>query len=156
LLRSHGVRYLLIGGHAVAYHGYPRATGDLGIWIAVDPDNAARTIGAIREFGFDAPQLSAGFFLEDRSMVRMGEPPLRIEVLTVVSGLDFEEAYSGRVSVSLDGEEVSLINLSDLLKNKRASGRPKDLADLDFFERRERESSSRNTPRPVPNPLRRR
>lgn len=138
LLRSHGVRYLLIGGHAVAYYGYPRATGDLDVWIAVDPENAARTVDAIREFGFDTPQLSAGFFLEDRSMVRMGEPPLRIEVLTVVSGIDFDEAYSERESVILDGEEVSVISLRDLLRNKRASGRPKDLADLDFFAKRDR------------------
>ena len=140
LLRSHGVRYLLIGGHAVAYYGYPRATGDLDVWIAVDPENATRTVEAIREFGFDTPRLSAGFFLEDRSMVRMGEPPLRIEVLTVVSGIEFDEAYSGRVNVILDGEDVSLISLRDLLKNKRASGRPKDLADLDFFASRERET----------------
>ncbi|HEX6750326.1 MAG TPA: nucleotidyltransferase [Longimicrobium sp.] len=138
LLRSHGVRYLLIGGHAVAYYGYPRATGDLDVWIAVDPENAARTVEAIREFGFDTPQLSVGFFLEDRSMVRMGEPPLRIEVLTVVSGIEFDEAYSERESVILDGEEVSLISLRDLLRNKRASGRPKDLADLDFFARQDR------------------
>jgi predicted nucleotidyltransferase len=139
LLKSHGVRYLLIGGHAVAYYGYPRATGDLDIWIAVDPENATRTVEAIREFGFDTPQLSPGFFLEDRSMVRMGEPPLRIEVLTVVSGIAFEDAYSDREEVVLDGEEISLISLRDLLTNKRASGRPKDLADLDFFSRQERQ-----------------
>lgn len=133
LLNSHGVRYLLVGGHAVGYHGYPRATGDLDVWIAVDPDNAARTVDAIREFGFDTPELTPTVLLQNRSMLRMGEPPIRIAVLTALSGVDFEACYAGRVEAVMDGTEVTLINLRDLKANKRASGRPKDLADLAYL-----------------------
>lgn len=131
LLRSHGVRYLLIGGYAVGYHGYPRATGDLDIWIALEPENANRIVDALRDFGFDTPQLSAGLFLQDTSMVRMGNVPLRIEITTRISGVSFEECYATRVDDKLDGVEVSLINLAHLKANKRASGRHKDLMDLE-------------------------
>ena len=130
-LRSHGVRYLLIGGYAVGYHGYPRATGDLDIWIAMDPDNAQRMVDTLREFGFDTPELSPGLFLQDESMVRMGNVPLRIEILTRISGVAFDECYRDRVVDRLDGVEVSLISLRDLLANKRASGRHKDLMDIE-------------------------
>jgi hypothetical protein len=130
LLRSHGVRYLLIGGYAVGYHGYPRATGDLDIWIAVEPENASRIVDALREFGFDTPQLDVGLFLRD-GMVRMGEVPGRIEILTSISGVSFEECYANRIVDTLDGVEVSLINLSHLKRNKQASGRHKDLMDLE-------------------------
>lgn len=131
LLRSHGVRYLLIGGYAVGYHGYPRATGDLDIWIAMEPENANRIVDALREFGFDTPQLSPGLFLQDRSMVRMGNVPLRIEITTAISGVSFEECYSARIDDVMDGVEVSLIDLAHLKANKRASGRHKDLMDLE-------------------------
>src|SRR5688500_14492642 len=82
LLRSHGVEYLLIGGYAVIYHGFPRATGDMDIWIAMDPENAQRMVDTVREFGFDTPDVSPGLFLQENSMVRMGNVPLRIEILT--------------------------------------------------------------------------
>jgi len=130
LLRSHGVRYLLIGGYAVGYHGYPRATGDLDIWIAVEPGNASRIVDAVREFGFATPHLDVGLFLRE-GMVRMGEVPFRIEILTSISGVSFEECYEKRIVDMLDGVEVSLIDRENLKKNKRASGRHKDLADLE-------------------------
>ncbi|WP_325309166.1 DUF6036 family nucleotidyltransferase [Longimicrobium sp.] len=131
LLRSHGVRYLLVGGYAVTYHGYPRATGDLDVWVAIDPQNAQRIVDALRDFGFDTPELSPALFLQDGKMVRMGNVPLRIEVLTVISGVEFDECYAGRVEDELDGVKVSLISLRDLKTNKKASGRNKDLADLE-------------------------
>jgi predicted nucleotidyltransferase len=131
LLRSHGVEYLLIGGYAVVYHGFPRATGDMDIWIATDPENARRMVDTIREFGFATPDLSPALFLQDNSMVRMGNVPLRIEILTRISGVGFDECYPNRVVDEMDGVEVSVISLRDLLANKRASGRHKDLMDIE-------------------------
>lgn len=133
LLNAHKVAYLLIGGYAVGYHGYPRATQDLDVWIAIRPDNAARMVTALKEFGFDTPDLSAELFLQEKKIVRMGLPPMRIEVLTGISGARFDECYARRVTTTLDGVEVSLISLEDLKINKKASGRHKDLDDLDHL-----------------------
>ena len=131
LLKAHGVEYLLIGGHAVGYHGYPRATQDLDIWIAISPTNAERMVAAVREFGFDVPELSAALFLQERSVVRMGVAPMRIEVVTTISGVRFAECYAERITDLLDGVEVSLLSLKHLKVNKKASGRYKDLDDLE-------------------------
>jgi hypothetical protein len=133
LLRSHGVDYLLIGGYAVAYYGHPRATGDLDIWIAIDPENATRVTEALRAFGFDTPQLEPGLFLREQSIVRMGNVPLRIEILTSISGIEFDEAYADRVEGVLGGTEATLISLRHLRLNKRSSGRLKDLMDLEHL-----------------------
>lgn len=131
LLRSHGVEYLLIGGYAVIYHGFPRATGDMDIWIAMNPENARRMVDTLRDFGFDTPELSPALFLQDNSMVRMGNVPLRIEILTRISGVGFDDCYRNRIVDEMDGVEVSVISLRDLLANKRASGRHKDLMDVE-------------------------
>jgi len=131
LLNAHQVEYLLIGGYAVAYHGYPRATADMGIWIATHPRNAAQVVAALKEFGFDVPELSVELFQTENQIVRMGKPPVRIEIATGISGVSFAECYAARVIDVLDGLEVSLISLHDLKRNKRASGRHKDLDDLE-------------------------
>ena len=131
LLNAHQVEYLLIGGYAVAYHGYPRATADMDIWIATHPRNAARVVAALKEFGFDVPALSVELFQTENQIVRMGNPPVRIEIATGISGVNFAECYAARAIHVLDGLEVSLISLHDLKRNKRASGRHKDLDDLE-------------------------
>jgi hypothetical protein len=131
LLRAHGVEYLLIGGWAVGYHGYPRSTDDLDIWIAIAPDNAARAAQALREFGFDVPELSTDLLLQNDQIVRMGVEPVRIEVMTTISGVRFGECYPERLETMLDGEPVSLISLRHLRLNNKASGRLKDLSDLE-------------------------
>jgi len=133
LLNDHGVEYLVIGGYAVGYHGYPRATNDLDIWIAVHPDNAERTAQALRAFGFDLPDVSPALFLQDKQIVRMGLPPMRIEVMTTISGVEFDACYAHRVVGMIDGVEVSLIGLRDLKVNKKVSGRHKDLSDLEHL-----------------------
>lgn len=133
LLKDHDVRYLLIGGYAVGYHGYPRATGDMDIWVAIEPDNAAGIVAALREFGFNFPEPTADLFLKERSIVQMGMPPMCIEVVTTISGVSFEACYAARVVDTLDGVEVSLISLEDLKRNKKASGRHKDLNDLEHL-----------------------
>lgn len=131
LLRARGVEYLVVGGWAVIYHGYPRATDDLDVWIAVSPTNAERVVNVFREFGFDVPELSTNLFLKGDSIVRIGVEPVRIEVMTSISGVQFEECYRGRLETTLDEEPVSLINLDHLRRNKKASGRLKDLSDLE-------------------------
>jgi len=133
LLRAHGVRYLLIGGYAVGYHGYPRATNDLDIWIAIHPDNAGRMATALREFGFDLPEVSSDIFLQDKHIIRMGVSPMRIEITTTISGVTFDECYAERVVDTVDGVEVNLISLHHLKVNKKASGRFKDLNDLEHL-----------------------
>ena len=131
LLKEHDVRYLLIGGYAVGYHGYPRATEDMDIWVAIHPDNAKKLISALREFGFDDPELKPDIFLQTPKIVRMGYPPMRLEITTYISGVEFDACYETRIVDKLDGVEVYLIDLENLKKNKRASGRTKDLADVE-------------------------
>lgn len=131
LLRANQVKYLLIGAYAVGYHGYPRATQDLDVWIASTPQNATRLVAVLHEFGFGMPEVTPEFVLRPNNIIRMGEEPVRIEILNWASGVDFDECYRERVVDKVDGVEVSLIGLNHLKKNKKASGRLKDLADLE-------------------------
>ena len=133
LLNAHGVEYLLIGGYAVGYHGYPRATNDMDIWIAIHPDNAERMVAVLHAFGFGTPNLAVNLFLQDHSIVRMGVPPMRIEVLTTISGVQFAACYAERIIAAIDGVDVNLISLQHLKTNKQASGRYKDLDDLEHL-----------------------
>lgn len=128
LLNSKRVEYLLIGGYAVGYHGYPRPTGDMDIWVARNRDNAQRLVEALAEFGFTCP---AELLLQENQLVRMGVPPFRIEILTTIDGVEFSQCYTARLQTLLDDVEVSLIGLSDLKVNKKASGRSKDITDLE-------------------------
>jgi hypothetical protein len=131
LLTSHEVEYLVVGGYAVGYHGYPRATVDLDIWIAVSEATAHKLVQTLKDFGFDAPELVPELFLRERKVIRMGAPPVRLEILTSIDGVDFETCYARRVVGQMDGVTLNLISLEDLKRNKRASGRAKDLADLE-------------------------
>jgi len=131
LLNAHNVRYLLIGGYAVGYHGYPRATVDMDIWVAIDPQNAQKLVDVLAAFGFNLPELNAALFLERDKIIRMGIPPLRLEILTSISGVEFEACYQNRVEDELDGVSICLIGLDDLKRNKLSSGRYKDLSDLE-------------------------
>lgn len=131
LLNEHNIRYLLIGGYAVGYHGYPRATNDLDIWISHDPMNAEQITSALIEFGFDTPELSKELFLEEGGIVRMGNPPIRIEIFTTIPGLKFDECFHHKIVDNIDGIKVNIINLEQLKINKKASGRHKDLDDLE-------------------------
>ena len=133
LLNSHRVEYLLVGGYAVGYHGYPRATGDMDLWVAVRQNNAEKLVVVLREFGLNAPQLSADIFLQENQIIRMGVPPMRIELLTTISGVDFDSCYSERIVDVIDNVEVHIINLKHLKQNKQASGRHKDLDDLQYL-----------------------
>ena len=131
LLNGKGVRYLLIGGYAVGYHGYPRATNDMDIWIAVHPENAERVVDALHAFGFDLPELTPDLFLQENKIIRMGNPPMRLEITTGISGVEFDDCYTNRVVDVLDGVEVNVIDLPHLKVNKKAAGRLKYLDDLE-------------------------
>lgn len=128
LLGAHEVEYLLIGGYAVGYYGYPRPTGDMDIWIAANDNNARKTVAVLTEFGFES---SVETFRDKDCVARMGVRPFQIEILASIDGVDFDECYATRIVDTLDGVEVSLINLHYLKINKRASGRLKDLSDIE-------------------------
>lgn len=132
LLTSNAVEYLVIGGYAVNYYGYARATADLDIWIGVAPGNAEAVADAVRKFGFSDAKAST--FLQPGKIIRMGVPPIRLEILTSISGVEFAECYPRRQQVEIDGVAVNLIQIEDLKRNKRASGRLKDLADIERLQ----------------------
>jgi hypothetical protein len=121
----------VIGGYAVGYHGYPRATGDLDIWIATNEKNASKMVDALKEFGFDMPDLEKELFLKEEKVIRMGIPPMRLKILTSIDGVCFETCFENRTIADIGSLKVNFISRDDLLINKHASGRPKDLVDYD-------------------------
>jgi hypothetical protein len=131
LLTEHQVDYLLIGGYAVGHFGYVRATADMDVWIARETTNAQRLVSALKAFGFDVPDLDVELFLAENRIVRMGVPPMRIEIHTDISGVEFSDCYARRVDSTIDGTPVTILSLDDLKSNKHASNRAKDIADLD-------------------------
>ncbi len=133
LLNSHDVRYMLVGGYAVGYHGYPRATGDMDIWIETSESNSKKLAIVFTEFGMPSDTITDSLFLEKDKVIRMGVPPVRIEVITGASGVNFNECFSRRDVIEFDGIPINFISLQDLKKNKRAAGRYKDLEDLDHL-----------------------
>ncbi len=133
LLNLKKIEYLVIGGYAVAIYGYPRATGDIDIWIAISRDNARKTAAALKEFGFDIPELKEALFLEKEKNIRLGVPPLRVELITSIDGVEFSACYKNKNTVTIDDTEINFISLDDLKKNKKASGRYKDLDDLEHL-----------------------
>jgi len=133
LLNQAEVQYLLIGGYAVGYHGYPRATADMDIWVATSPDNASRLVDVLRQFGMQSVQLTPSLFQKPGQIVRMGVPPMRIEVLTDIDGVSFSDCYAARITTQIDGQTVDLISCHHLRMNKQAAGRYKDLDDLEHL-----------------------
>jgi predicted nucleotidyltransferase len=130
-LNAAGVEYLLIGGYAVIYYGYRRTTDDLDVWIALSEDNAKRVSSVMQTFGgFPPSKVKPSLFTDPTAVFIFGREPVRIDILTNASGVDFASAYARRHEVIWDGIKVPLISLQDLKSNKRASGRPKDIADL--------------------------
>lgn len=133
-LNRHRVDYVVVGGYAVGHHGHPRYTADLDVWYRVDEGNVARLLEALEEFGFGSLGLKPADFLRAGNVIQLGYPPEQIDLLTRVSGLTWEEAARDR-SVGTYGEaEVPYLGLRSLLKNKRATGRAKDLGDLEELD----------------------
>lgn len=133
LLNSHGVEYLVIGGYAVAAHGHPRYTKDIDIWVHATEDNAPRLVQALKDFGFSSLGLVDSDFLEPDTVVQLGYPPRRIDLLTSPSGVDFKESFPSRIVADVEGVQIPIIGLEQLRANKLASGRPQDLADIDHL-----------------------
>jgi hypothetical protein len=129
-------RFLLVGGYAVAHHGHPRATKDIDIWVCPAEDNADRVILALQRFGapLDHLGVTRADFLDAGQVIQIGVAPLRIDLLTEISGVDFDAAWNGREHFDMDDYHVPVIGRSDLLTNKRASARPQDLADVHALE----------------------
>jgi hypothetical protein len=134
LLNANQVHYLVIGGYAVAFHGHPRYTKDIDIWIWINPENAARVVKTLEDFGFASLGLQKNDFLEPETIIQLGHAPNRIDLIMGVPGVDFEESYKSRVDDDVDGVRLSFIDLENLKKAKKASGRLQDLADIENLE----------------------
>jgi hypothetical protein len=135
LLEEHCVEYLLVGGYAVGLYGYSRATVDLDIWVRRSIENAKKVEAALSAFGFPLGNTRVEEFTEPDAVFQMGYPPSRLDILTSVSGVEFDSAFANRKRAILDGIEINLISLADLKANKLASGRMKDLNDLEQLKK---------------------
>jgi len=125
------VDYLVVGAYAVAAHGHPRATGDLDIWIRADLKTAPRIMYALKNFGAPMGEIAESDFANPSIIFQIGVPPGRIDILTAVSGLEFNNAWENRVTLMIEGVPFPVLGFDDLIANKRASGRPKDIVDLE-------------------------
>ncbi len=133
LLTDHKVRYVVIGGYAVALHGYVRYTGDIDIFVEISKSNAKKLVQVFKDYGNDAPNLREEMFLSRGKIIRIGEPPNRLEILMGISGVSFDECYRNRVVCQAEGVNVNFISRELLLQNKTSSGRPKDLVDVEHL-----------------------
>lgn len=129
-LHSRDVRYLVVGGDALGFHGAPRYTGDIDVWVDPTPSNSRRVLDALRDFGFGSLGLDPDAFVSEDVIVQIGRPPLRIDVITSPSGVTFEPCFERRTTVDLSGLTLNVIGIDCFKANKAASGRPQDLADL--------------------------
>ena len=130
-LNDNLVRYLVVGGYAVAIHGHPRYTKDIDIWIEMSPENANNLLKALAQFGFGSLGLNSQDFLTPDQIIQLGYPPNRIDLLTTIDGVIFTDCYPSRLEIIVDDITVNFIDLNNLRKNKKASGRFQDLADLE-------------------------
>ena len=134
LLIENQVEYLIVGGYAVGIHGHPRFTGDLDIWLKPSLENADKIVRSINAFGFSSFALTKEDFIKEGNVVQLGYPPLRIDLLTNIDGVTFDDCFPNRKIVEIDELTVNFIGYQDLLKNKKASGRLRDLDDLDNLQ----------------------
>jgi predicted nucleotidyltransferase len=130
-LNANCVRYLVVGGYAVAFHGHPRYTKDLDVWVELSADNARNILAALNDFGFGSLGLKETDFMTPDQFVQLGYPPNRIDITPSIEGVDFDECYAAKEEVVLAGVKVNFIDLENLKKNKKAAGRLQDLADLE-------------------------
>ena len=134
LLNDNQVKYLVIGGYAVAVHGHPRYTKDIDIWIEISEENAQKLVTALTQFGFESLGLTSEDFQTPNQVIQLGYPPNRIDLITNPDGIDFQTCYDSKIEVTLNDVPVKFINLDNLKKNKLASGRLQDLADLEKLQ----------------------
>jgi len=134
LLNKNQIKYLLVGGYAVAYYGYPRYTKDIDIWIECSQGNAQKIVSVLEVFGFKSNDLNITDFTEKENIIQFGYPPCRIDILTSIDGVDFENCFINRKIDTIDDIDVNIISLKDLALNKKSTGRYQDLADLEKIE----------------------
>ncbi len=134
LLNSRGVDYVIVGAHSLAFHGLPRYTGDLDILVRAAPENAAKLVDLLNQFGFAHSGFRESDFTKPNQVIQLGRAPNRIDLLTSISGVSSDEAFGTRISAELDCIPVFIIGKDVLIQNKRAVGRPQDLADLETLE----------------------
>ena len=139
LLNKHKVDYMVVGGYALAFHGKPRHTGDLDIWIDISKDNAQKLVGVINEFGMASLNLKNEDFLQEGGITQIGYPPLRIDILNEIDGVNFKDSYPNKLVIDVEGLPVNYIGLDDLIKNKQTSGRRQDMADVNELNKVKRE-----------------
>ena len=133
-LNSRGVDYIVVGAHSLAFHGRPRYTGDLDILVRATRENAAKLVDLLNQFGFADTGFKQSDFTESDQLIQLGRPPSRIDLLTSISGVTTDDAFATKISAELDGIPVFVLSKDALIRNKRAVGRPQDLADLETLE----------------------
>jgi predicted nucleotidyltransferase len=133
-LLEENVRFLLVGAYAVAVHGFPRATKDIDFFVWATPDNAANVMRALTKFGAPLHDISEADLSSEGTVFQIGNSPRRIDIITNISGVTFEQAHANRATIFIEGMEVPVISLNDLIANKRASARLQDLADVEKLE----------------------
>jgi len=136
LLNSNAVEYMIVGAFAVAWHGYPRFTADIDFFVRSSMRNAHAILGALEDFGFGGLDIEASDFCCPEQVIQLGLPPNRIDLITSIAGLSFEDAWEGRVEGFIDNLPVPFIGLEDLIQNKESTGRPKDLGDAEELRKR--------------------
>jgi hypothetical protein len=146
-LRAHRVRYLIVGAHALAAHGRPRATQDLDVWVAPTLANAQRVGAALRDFGFPALARAWRRFADATCVAQLGHPPLQIDVLTGITGVRFAAAWRGRVELEVDGGPIYFLGEDELRLNKASTGRAKDRLDLELLGPKRRSRAPRRPAR---------
>lgn len=136
LLNSHKVEYLIVGSYALAFHGAPRFTGDIDLFVKPEDANAKRILSALDEFGFGSLNFSESDFTSPDNVVQLGVPPVRVDIMTSLTGISWEKAQTGKVKGSFDKTIVHFISKEDLITNKKQLGRQKDLADIEALEKK--------------------
>jgi len=140
LLNKHHVDYMIVGGYALAFHGKPRHTGDLDIWIDISDKNAIKMTEVIADFGMRSLGIEKEDFLKKGIITQIGYPPLRIDILNEIDGVDFKEAYTNKLIIDTDGLMINYIGLNDLIQNKKSSGRKQDLVDVNSLKKLKKKS----------------
>ncbi|HAL46014.1 MAG: hypothetical protein A2Y12_01160 [Planctomycetes bacterium GWF2_42_9] len=134
LFNAHKVEYLIVGGFALAFYGAPRFTGDIGLLVKPDIENARHILAALKDFGFDSLELSESDFLKLDNVIQLGFPPVRIDIVTSITGVDWQKAANGKIAGKYGDVDVFFIGKEEFIANKKASGRVKDLADIEAIE----------------------
>ncbi len=147
LLEKNAVKYLIIGGFAVNFHGYPRYTKDIDIWIMIEKSNIINLLNALNQFGFGSLGLTEKDFSKEENIIQLGYEPNRIDLLVSVEGLDFESAYENKIVTEIEGTKLNFLSIDDLITAKKTSARPQDLADADFLTKLKEKSKKNNKPK---------